>query len=261
MPDRRFVKAYDRLVLGEASTARIWTALERALPSGEEKHPVKKMKNPIHTVLVAAVITALLIVSAYAVSSAARSVGTYPMPEDGRYESFSALAEVERKAGYPIRAVESFANGYRFKEMELRGEARFDEEFRPVEEYYGVMISYTKSGAKALDLFLTPVSETAEDVEAPLPTEVRRVGSTELRCSVDRYRFVPEDYEKTEADLAAEAAGHFYISFGAERTEERSIASVSYTREGVEYMLLDTAADADSLDMLCKMAAELLERG
>ena len=41
----------------------------------------------------------------------------------------------------------------------------------------------------------------------------------DVRLSHDRYRLVPEDYEKTEADLAAEAAGHFYISFGADEIE------------------------------------------
>ena len=77
-----------------------------------------------------------------------------------------------------------------------------------------------------------------------------------MRLSHDRYRLVPEDYEKTEADLAAEAAGHFYISFGADEIEERDLSSADFTLGEVNYVLL-CFADV-SFDELSALAAELI---
>ena len=62
----------------------------------------------------------------------------------------------------------------------------------------------------------------------------------------------------TEADKAAEAAGHFYISFGSDAVEEHTFAFVGFPLDGAEYVLMDMAADADSEETLYAMAAELI---
>ena len=60
------------------------------------------------------------------------------------------------------------------------------------------------------------------------------------------------------ADKAAEAAGHFYISFGSDAVEEHTFAFVGFPLDGAEYVLMDMAADADSEETLYAMAAELI---
>ena len=90
----------------------------------------------------------------------------------------------------------------------------------------------------------------------PAPNETRRVREVDVRLYHDRYKFVPEDYEKTEADRAAEAAGHFYISFGADAVEEHALSSADFTLGEVNYNLL-FFADV-SFDELCGLAGELI---
>ena len=91
-----------------------------------------------------------------------------------------------------------------------------------------------------------------------MPTGTRTVDGVELRYSRDHFKFVPEDYEKTGADLTAEKAGHYYISFGADVIMESEFAFVEFTLDGVEYTLMDSAADGDSEETLCQMATEII---
>ena len=80
-----------------------------------------------------------------------------------------------------------------------------------------------------------------------------------MDLSLDHYKVVPEDYEKTEADLAREAAGHYYISFGSDTIEEREMAFAVFTLHGADYTLMDMTANAGSVDTLFQMAGELIE--
>jgi hypothetical protein len=69
---------------------------------------------------------------------------------------------------------------------------------------------------------------------------------------------VPEDYEKTEDDLAREAAGHYYISFGSDKIEEYDMAFADFTLDDVIYTLMDMTANEDSFDTLILMASEII---
>ena len=258
MIDKRFVDAYDRIELDPESAARIWSELEQELPPGEEKRSMKKLRNPIRIAVIAAVIAVMLIGSAYAISGVAHSTGTHIMRGTGEFTSLSALPKVVKTAGYPITAVEKFSNGYTFRSLFLGGEAAFDENNNVLKEYYSVTMTYAKPGARELTVSVSPVLDLPGAHEAPVPTGTRTVDGVELRYSRDHFKFVPEDYEKTGADLTAEKAGHYYISFGADVIMESEFAFVEFTLDGVEYTLMDSAADGDSEETLCQMAAEIV---
>ena len=258
MIDKRFVDAYNRIELESDSAARIWSALEQELPPGEEKRSMKKNRNPIRVAVIAAVIAVMLIGSAYAISDVAHSTGTHIMRDTGEFTSLSALPKVVKTAGYPITAVEKFSNGYTFRSLFLGGEAAYDENQNVLKEYYGVTMTYAKPGARDLTVSVSPVLGIPGAHEAPVPTGTRTIDGVEIHFSRDHYKFVPEVYEKTEADLAAEKAGHFYISFGADAIMESEFAFVEFTLDGVEYTLMDSAADGGSEETLYQMAAEII---
>ena len=258
MPDKRFREAYDAVTLSEESAARIWAALESELLPREEKHSMKKLKKPVRIFVIAALIAVLMVGSAYAISGVAHSTGTHLMRDTGEFTSLSDLPKVEKTAGYPITAVEAFSNGYAFQSMVLGGEAVYDENNTVLKEYYGVTFTYTKPGTRDLTISVDPVLDIPGTHEPPAPTGTRVIGGVSVRFSRDHYKFVPEDYEKTEADLVAEEAGHFYVSFGSDAMEEREIASADFTLDGVAYILMDMAADGNSEDTLYSMAADLI---
>lgn len=259
MPDKRFVEAYREIELDPDSAARIWARLEQELPPREEKHSMKKMKKPVRIALVAALIAVMMIGSAYALSGIVHSTGSHYMHGQGEYSSLSDLPKVVKTAGYPITAVEEFSNGYTFRQMNLGGEAAFDENNQPIEEYYGVMFTYAKPGSPDMTVSVSPVLNLpGVNGAPPEPTELRQIDGVDVRLNLDHYKLVPPDYEKTEADLAREAAGHYYISFGSAAVEEHEFAFAGFVLDGVEYTLMDGAASASSLETLASMAAELI---
>ena len=256
MPDKSFRDAYGSIELDPESAARIWSVLEQELPPREEKGTVKKHKKPVRIAVLAAVIAVLMIGTAYAISGMPAFVATHAMPDTGEYSSFASLPKAEKTAGYPIAAVERFSNGYSFDRMQVVGEAVYDENNQPLREYYSVALYYEKPGAPELLLSTSPVLELSGGQAPPAANETRSVDGVELRLSHDRYKLVPEDYEKTEADLAAEAAGHFYISFGADGIEEKTLSSALFRLGEVDYSLL-LFSDVP-FEELCAMAAELI---
>ena len=219
---------------------------------------VHMKKKRILTFALAAALILMLGAAAYAISGIPRSVGTHPMPQMAEYTSLSALPQVEKTVGYPLTVPARFSNGYAFAGLRVNGQAVFGENLEVLKEYYGVDVSYSKVGARELTLDLSPVLDMEGGGEAPAPNEQRTFDGVTVDLNLDRYKLVPADYEETGDDLAREAAGHFYVSYGSDKIEEREIASAGFTLEGVNYTLMDMMAGADSLDILADMAAELI---
>ena len=249
-------------MIGEISERKIADCIrydpEQAQTSSERIEHMKS-KRLISFALVAALIVSLGI-AAYAISGFAHSVGTHPMSGTGEYTSLSDLPEAEKLVGFPARLIERFRNGYSFKKLYVDGQAAFDEDLNVLTEYRILNAVYTGPGGAERYITLSPVMELPGGQEPPEPTARRVVGGTELRLYLDRYKIVPEDYEKTEEDLAAEAAGHFYISFGEEsgHIREERFAFAEFTIDGVEYTIMDMNGSDAALEDLTQMASELI---
>lgn len=218
-------------------------------------------RKRIVTFALAAALMLVLGISAFAIWGIPRFTGTHPMPKTAEYTSLSALPEIEKDVGYPVTVPERFSNGYAFSRLRVDGEAVFGESYEVLKEYYSVHVTYTRDGEPDLSLSLSPVSEFESSGEAPVrtPSEQRTVSGVTVDLNCDHYKFVPEDYEKTEDDLAQEAAGHYYISFGSDQIEEREVAFADFTLDNVSYTLMDMAAKETSLDTLAQMAGEIIE--
>ena len=218
-------------------------------------------RKRIVTFALAAALMLVLGISAFAIWGIPRFTGTHQMPKTAEYTSLSALPEIEKDVGYPVTVPEHFSNGYAFSMLRVDGEAVFGESYEVLKEYYSVHVTYTRNGAPDLSLSLSPVLELESSSEAPVrtPSEQRTVSSVTVDLNCDHYKVVPEDYEKTEDDLAQEAAGHYYISFGSEQIEEREVASAEFKLDNVSYTLMDMAAKETSLDTLAQMAGEIIE--
>ena len=257
MPDKRFVEAYDSVRLDPEADARIRAALARELASGEEKSKMKKPMRSLRLALIAAIIAVLLAGAAYASGLAAFTATRY-MHGEGEYISLADLNKVIEQVGYPITVPAAFANGLRFEKMNVGGEAVYDENNNVLKEYYGVMISYTGDGGKEITLNLSPVLNIPGTHEKRTPSETRDVDGVTVALNFDHYKFVPEDYEKTAADLANEKTGHYFVSFGADTMQESEYAFADFVLDGTEYVLMDDHASADSGNELLQMAGEII---
>lgn len=212
-----------------------------------------KTKRIISIALTAALILALG-VTAYAIAGMLRSTARHNMPENGEFTSLSELKTVERTVGYPLTVPESFSNGFAFSRLRVDGTADYDENGEILREYYCVNVNYTDCNATEILLDLSPVKEGS----VIQGDDIRQIDGVDVSFQLDTYKYVPENYEKTETDIAAEECGHFFITYGPEEIAESKVASVSFDLDGVRYTLIDLTANGESLDMLGRMAGELI---
>ena len=226
--------------------------------SGASERIVHMKKKRIITFALAAVLMLALGISAHAVWGVPRYVATHSMPLVAEYTDLSALPTIEKRVGYPVTVPERFSNGYSFARLRVDGQAVIGESNEVLKEYYVVNATYSRVGAPELTLHLSPVPNYEGAGKAPAPSEQRTVSGVTVNLNLDHYKVVPEDYEKTEDDLAREAAGHYYVSFGSDAVEEYEIAFAGFELDGVEYLLMDMAADGGSFDTLTLMAGEVI---
>lgn len=222
------------------------------IQSSPERIVLMKKKRMMSIVLAAALSLALAI-SAYAIFGH-RFVVSRDMPNTGEYTDLSDLAQIEKTVGYDVTVPMSFSNGYAFSILTVRGEAVVGETGEVEKEYYGVHVDYTKPGSPNRYLELNPVLGESQ----PEPTQMRIINGVPVKLNLDHYKTVPENYQKTQEDIAREAEGHFFISFGSDRITEYDIASAEFVLGGVDYMLMDMAATAATAEDLVQMAEEVI---
>jgi hypothetical protein len=216
-------------------------------------------KKRIITFALAAVLILALGISAYAIWGIPKWTATHNMENTGEYTSLNDLPEVERIVGYDVCLIDRFTNGFAFSKLRVDGWADYDEDYNVLKEYYGVNATYKTANGAEMMLFLSPVSENSNSQEARAASSERVIGETAIKIYRDHYKFVPEDYEKTPEDIAAEAGGHYYISFGADQIEERDIVSADVVLNEVNYTFyFDNAAECSD-EMLIQMASELIK--
>ena len=156
---------------------------------------------------------------------------------------------------------EFFSNGYAFTSLRVDGQAVYGENNEVLEEYYVIRAIYAKENEPELVLELCPVveQEGGEEGDVLLPTDQNTIDGVTVDLNYDHYKVVPEDYEKTPDDLAREASGHYYVTFGSDTIKEYDIAFAGFVVDGVVYTLMDMEADQASMDMLLLMAQEIIE--
>ncbi len=223
--------------------------------SGSPERIIPMKKRRFLSAALAAALLLALGVTAYAVFGY-RSVVSYEMPGTGDYTSLSDLKRIEKIVGYPVAVPEDFSDGYAFSLLSVKEGAVYDENNRMEKQFRGVHVVYTKEGGAERYLDLEPVLGT----DSTEPDELRTIEGVSVSLSLDHYKVVPEDYQKTEEDLTKEAAGHFYISYGSDRITEYNIASAVFKIENVKYSLMDMSANRDTLEELSRMAAEVIAK-
>lgn len=255
MTNKKLTESFDRIRLEPERAEQIWMHAESVF-SAARPRTLTHRKKLLRVALIAALFSVFFITTAYAVSGAMRSTGTYRMTHDEEYRSLRELPKAERIVGYPVCVPERLGEDYRFLNMRIGGEAVFDENNAVLQPYYGLHVQYEAPGKELLFLDLTPILDLPETRGKPEPTEKRIFNAVEVRYSRDHYKIVPEDYQKTAEDLAAEAAGHFYISFGSDTVVEKDYEFADFVLDGVNYVLLDQ--NGDGPETLFQMAAEVI---
>lgn len=173
----------------------------------------------------------------------------------GGYKSFSELNKAEAKLGYQVDAVETFENGYRFKEMSVTDVQGEDESGNAVYTFKSMEIHYGRGGDPSISVYIDKPVETQTRTKEP--QAVRQAGDITVYYDTQIYKFVPPNYELTEEDKAKKESGEIEISYGTDTVQVQTSYSVTWYKDGIFYHLLGFDVNLSAEEML-DMAEEII---
>jgi uncharacterized membrane protein (Fun14 family) len=180
-------------------------------------------------------------------------------------ENYSELADKAiAKLDFDPLLVESFSNGYEFQRGGLSVTNGLDENHQKMSQNYYELDVWYVNKASGDRVVLTanqlPETQSAEDLSGRPAAVTTTYGDVTLTYQLDHYKFVPPNYELTDEDIAAEADGSLFISYGSDEVELMDFASVSWTLDGINYTLsgFDTVLDSEEM---VGMAEEVISAG
>ena len=221
-----------------------------------EKAPTARKRKLPWKILVAAALIPLLTITAYA--SDVLNIRTLVSGMTHYTSSqYSDMDKVMDKVGFQMDVKERFNNGFAFEKAYVEDTRGLDENDREVLKYKQVQVNYRNADGVRLCLFAHPDIEEIIDSESPV-AQTARIGGVTVSYYRDHYKFVPVDYELSEAEKQWEAIPGNYISYGSDAVEETDVGFACWEKDGVRYSIMDSGAKV-SPQVLFAMAAELME--
>ena len=217
----------------------------------ERKAVAMKSKRKLSLIAVAA--TLVLGITVFAASGIVSNwfSSSSSVPD---YKSLPTAEQVTKDIGYTPVLIDSFENGYSFKNGSIKNNNLADEDGKSVEKFKSVSFDYEKDGDTVIfaqDKFNTQI-EPQGDV-------VKTVKDTELYYYSYTNKIVPADYELTEEDKKAESNGELVFTYGSKEVNISEIQSITWLKDGTQYQLLQIDGKL-SKDELVKMAEEILDK-
>lgn len=170
------------------------------------------------------------------------------------YKSLPTVSEVKEDIGYDPVIIDTFENGYAFKDGNVVKNNLSDENGKSIEKFKSVSFRYEKNGDTVYFSQNKYNSETETKGEV-IATEK----DTDIYCYGYTNKLVPPDYKLTADDKKAEENGELVFSYGSSEVEISKVQSVTFKKDGVEYCLMQIDGKL-SVDELAKMAKEVIKK-
>ena len=170
---------------------------------------------------------------------------------------FSDMDKAMEKAGFQMDVKESFQNGFTFEKVYVEDTRGLDENDREVLKYKEVQVNYRNADGLRLCLFAHPDMEELTDSDSPV-AQTAQIGGVTVSYHLDHYKFVPPDYQLSEAEKQWQEIPGNYISYGSEAVKETDVAFLCWEKDGIRYSFMDSGAKVTP-QVLFAMAAELMQ--
>ena len=221
-----------------------------------EKAPTARKRKLPWKALVAAALIPLLTITAYA--SDVLNIRT--LVSGMTHYTSSQYADMDKvmdKAGFEMDVKERFHNGFAFEKAYVEDTRGLDENDREVLKYKEVQVNYRNADGVRLCLFAQPVVEGVVDSESPV-AQTAQIGGVTVSYHLDHYKFVPPDYQLSEAEKQWQEIPGNYISYGSEAVKETDVAFLCWEKDGIRYSFMDSGAKVTP-QTLFAMAKELMQ--
>lgn len=213
------------------------------------------------------VIATLVLILTAATSFAASQISSLQTMSTDSFGEFPTPRQVEKAVNYAPDYVESFSNGFYFKEASIHNTQALDGDSNKVMEYKGITFHYTDekdaqqgtpyAGHKSVSLTANlevpglPEGEIANSEES-------LYGEIKLVYSKITDKLVPEGYVITEEEQQKIDRGEMWISTGGgDEIEVSDVQFVTWTKDGIAYNLMDMGCCVEKSELL-EMAREII---
>lgn len=194
----------------------------RAMTNALDALPEKKAAH--RPARAAAVIIAAA--AALCVSAAAGSLIAFQTSWTNAEPDFTELpsqSELERRFGYPYKAVEKFSNGFEYTGGFVTHNDQFDADGGHIDGYDSFSCEYSRGGS-----YVSLITREAVGEDAELSGEVAEsYNGLDIRYTASTFFLVPDNFEITEADSAALANGKYSFSFGEYDVSDEDRAEIA----------------------------------
>lgn len=247
MKDQEFEAILHRALCPEIAPEDI---VIRGRKSGKENH--MNIKYLVKKSCIAAAVILLLTTTVYA----ADALNIRTLVSGGFSRGYETVEQAEERAGFEIDSRTEFSNGYAIAGIRVDETKGLDEKDKVRLTFKEIRLELKNAEGEKLSLTAYEKQDSIPETELP-PDQTRRIAETVLCYRVDHYKFVPADYEQTEADRTwLQQPGNF-MSYGSESVEETEVAFLTWEKDGIGYILMDSDAD-EMADSMFSMAEELI---
>lgn len=168
------------------------------------------------------------------------------------YKSLPSAEQVKSDIGYEPVLIDTFENGYTFKNGSVINNNLADESGNSVEKFKSVSFEYEKNGDRVI--FSQDKFNSELDTEGEI---ISSVSGTDIYYFSYTNKFVPPDYKMTDEDKKAEENGELVFSYGSSEVKISEIQSVTWRNNDIQYQLMQIDGKL-SADDLVSMAEEII---
>ena len=172
--------------------------------------------------------------------------------EEKVYKQYTQMESVQKKAGFDVKSVESFGDGFKFKEASIINTKKADDDGNVLGSYKEIGIYYQNQSHGQVSLYMFEEENYMAGESKHL--ETKNINGVEVEVQKQKYKFVPTDYKLTAEDKEAQKDGSIEISYGTDKVEEEEIGFVTWSQDNIIYEIVVTLGDTTMEDAfaLCK---------
>ena len=247
MKEQEFKNTMNKIQISDEMQNRI---LEKAKKANYRKEGhYMKSKKKISLIAIAAAL--VLGITAFATSG---MVTTWfsSSSSDAEYKSLPSAEQVKSDIGYEPVLIDTFENGYTFKDGSVIKNNLVGESGNSVEKFKSVSFKYEKNGDRVI--FSQDKFNSEQDTEGEI---ISTVSGTDIYYFSYTNKIVPPDYKMTDEDKKAEENGELVFSYGSSKVEISEVQSVTWRNNGIKYNLMQIDGKL-SADELAGMAEEII---
>ncbi len=249
MREQELKNALNRIEISEEMQKRI---LQKSKNVNYKKGEIY-MKSKKKFALIAVAATFILGITVFASSGIITSiVGSSSAKPD--YTSLPTSQQLIDDIGYSSDLIETFENGYVFHDGSVVQNALKDDSNNTVEKFKSLTLRYEK-GENTVNFSIEKFNSEMPESDNP----IAKNGDINIYARSFVHKIVPENYVKTDEELAAESKGEIVFAYdGENHVVESNFISVSWEKDGIRYNLMQNDGDL-SVDELIEMANEIIE--